>query len=505
MRSLLRFFIITSAVCATAVALEACSSDSGGVATGSHVGSGGAGGTGGGTTDGGGGTSGGGTGGTGIAVCNYGDKQCNGDTVQSCSFGGQWVDGQKCPYVCKAGACGGSCKPGSTQCAWNGVQTCGTDGEWQPKATPCQFGCASGACRTSCSAGEFHCNGNQIEQCNPGPPSSWTPTGTTCSAQSGQKCDATTGTCQTLSPIGGTTPTGTYYQYAVFDTGSSAFLGGNDVDSFGDYIYVNRSSSYLDVYKVELVDSDGDGKMEPNQHPQNPNNTGPIEERKLTLVKTLSKSTDGVPLGTSSHAELYAQSDRIDMLGPTHDGIISEYNFASKTSSVLVQPTTSMSLSIFGYGDNDGRWYAGGESARRVYSYDPTAKEWVAEFDYPNLAGSHMDGMEVVVAPTTGDQYVYISDMTSDFIAQYHRDPTGWVQANLYQYSDTTGSPVEGFGFGALDHFWATSGTYLYEIGGGDIQKYLSPCTAGKQECGTNGKQCPTNQSCVKGCCEVIG
>jgi hypothetical protein len=60
-------------------------------------------------------------------------------------------------------------------------------------------------------------------------------------------------------------------------------------------------------------------------------------------------------------------------------------------------------------------------------------------------------------------------------------------------------------GFGALEHFWATSGTYLYEIGGGDIQKYLSPCTGGKQECGTNGKTCPSTQSCVNGCCETIG
>ncbi len=495
-------WVTLSAVGMFAAALSACSSSSGGVATGSHVGggAGGQGGSGGGSDA---GVDSGGSAGS-ISVCNYGDKQCNGSTIQTCSFGGQWVDGTKCPFTCKAGDCAGDCAPASTQCAWDGVQTCGTDGKWQA-AKPCQFGCDNGTCRTSCNSGDFHCNGNQVEQCNPGPPSSWTPTGTTCNAASGQKCDATTGTCQTLSPIGGTTPTGTYYQYAVFQTGQTAFLGGYDVDSFGDYIYVNRSSAYLNVYKVTLLDSDGDGKLEPNQHPQNPNNTGPIETRQLTLVKTLTKSGDGVPLGTSSRAELYALSDRIDMLGPSHDGIISEFNFASKTSSVIVQPTTTIGLSQFGFGDADGRWYAGSESARRVFSYDTPSKSWVAEFDYPNLAGSHMDGMEVVVAPTTGDQYVYISDMTSDFIAQYHRDPTGWVQSNLYQYSDTTGSPVEGFGFGALDHFWVTSGTYLYEIGGGDIQKYLSPCTGGKQECGTNGKTCPSTQSCVNGCCETIG
>ena len=328
---------------------------------------------------------------------------------------------------------------------------------------------------------------------------------TTCNAASGQACDAQTGTCKTLAPIGGTTPTGTYYQYAVFQVGQSAYLGGYDVDSYGDFIYVNRSSQYLDVYKVTLLDSDGDGKLEPNQHPQNPKDTGPIEERKLELVKTLTKSADGVPLGTASHAELYALSDRIDMLGPTHDGVISEYLFGSGTTNVIAQPTTPLTLSVFGFGDADGKWYAGGESNRRVYSYDQASKSWVAEFEYPSLAGSHMDGMEVVVAPKTGEQYVYISDMTSDFIAQYHRDPTGWVQANLYQYSDQTGTAVEGFGFGALDHFWVTSGSYLYEIGGGDIEEFLSPCQDGKQACGSAGQQCAANQSCVSGCCETIG
>ncbi len=497
MKSLLGLIAVCSAG-ALAVALAACSSNNGGVANGNHfTPAGGTGGSGGADA----GPDSGGIGGA--SVCNYGDTQCNGNVVQNCTFQGHWQDGETCPSICVNGACGGDCHPGETQCAWDGLQTCDSTGHWG-KSTPCQFGCNNGACRTGCATGEFHCAGNQIETCNAGPPSSWTPTGTTCNASSGQVCNASTGTCDTLSPIGGTTPTGTYYQYAVFQTGSSAFLGGYDVDSYGDYIYVNRSS-YLNVYKVTLLDSDGDGKLEPNQHPQNPNDTGPIEQRQLTLVQSLSKATDGVPLGNGSQAELYALSDRIDMLGPTHDGIISEYIFATKTSSVIVQPTTPLPLSQFGYGDADGRWYASGESNRRVYSFDPASNSWVGEFEYPNLAGSHMDGMEVVVAPTTGDQYVYVSDMTSDFIGQYHRDPTGWVQTNLYQYSDSTGSPVEGFGFGALDHFWATSGTYLYEIGGGDIQKYLSPCKGGQQACDNKGNQCPSSQSCVNGCCVTIG
>ena len=118
------------------------------------------------------------------------------------------------------------------------------------------------------------------------------------------------------------------------------------------------------------------------------------------------------------------------------------------------------------------------------------------------MAGSHMDGMEVVVSPKTKEQYVYVSDMTSDFIGQYKRgDNGGWVQEKLYEYNDSTKSMVEGFGFGTLSHFWATGGTYLYELGGGDIQKDLDPCPSGKQACGPNYPECPTGQYCKTGCC----
>ncbi|HEY7955238.1 MAG TPA: hypothetical protein VII38_08085 [Polyangia bacterium] len=429
------------------------------------------------------------------AACSSGDLRCSANVAQSCSSDGQWIDVMQCPNACNAGMCVGVCPPGSGQCLGaDDVQACGSDGLWQ-KVTPCQFGCASGACRTSCNAGDFHCAGNAIEQCNP--PSGWTPTGTTCDPTTGQKCDEQTGTCVTLTPTGGTAPTGTYYQFAVFQTGSSAFLGGYDVDSYGDYIYVNRGSTNLDQYKVTLLDSDGDGKLEPNQHPDNPANTGPIEQRTLTLVKTWTKAADMVPLGSASAAEIYAQADRVDLLGAM--GQISEFMLATDAVSVLVPPSLNLSVQVMGHGDADGRWYVG-STVRRIYSYDPVTMSWVAEFEYPNLAGSHMDGMEVVVAPGTGEQYVYVSDMTSDFIAQYQKGPQGWTQVNLFKYNDTTSSPVEGMGFGALNHFWATSGTYLYELGGGEIQNYLQ-CPQGIQECGS-GQSCPTGQTCSNGCCE---
>jgi hypothetical protein len=193
-------------------------------------------------------------------------------------------------------------------------------------------------------------------------------------------------------------------------------------------------------------------------------------------VTTYTKSADGAPLGSASMAELFARHDRVFSLGPTHNGDITEFILATKTTNVVVHPTTSFGLSQMGYGDKDGIWYGSNEGNRRVYSFCPAAKAWVMEFNYPNLAGSHMDGIEVVVAPTTQVQYVYVSDMTSDFLAQYRRDGSGgWVQENLFKYADSTGSSVEGMGYGALNHFWATGGSTLYEIGGGDLADYTDP------------------------------
>ena len=480
--------------------MAACGSDGGGT-VGNATGGVGA-------TDGGGGAS--ATGGTGGSIeikCTAGAVQCSGDIPQSCQINGQWVSSAPCPFTCVNGECAGSCKPGTTQCKYNKVQTCGTSGEWEG-LSDCEFGCNAGACKTSCVAGEFNCYGNEIRQCDPGPPSKWVPKSpaTVCAATSGQKCDQATGTCKTVPVVGTSTPTGKYYQFATFKqvaAGTPGFLGGYDVTSWGEYVYVNRSAQYLDVYKITLLDSDGDGELEPNQHPDNPDATGPIEERTIELVKTYAKAADFAPLGSASQSSLHAQSnDKIFSLGPTHNGAISEYVFATGAVAVAVQPVAATGMSFLGWGFADSTWYAGNEGARRVYSYHVPTKSWVVEFGYPDMAGSHMDGLEVVVSPKTKEQYVYVSDMTSDFIGQYRRDDNGgWVQEKLYEYNDATKSMIEGFGFGTLNHFWGTGGAYLYELGGGDIQKDLDPCPNGKQACGAGLPQCSAGNYCKAGCC----
>jgi hypothetical protein len=407
--------------------------------------------------------------------CTPGSGQCKGVTPQTCDATGKWQDGTACPFVCSAGACSGVCLPGDVQCKLDTPQTCGADGLWA-NGTPCPYGCDQGKCKDACVAGEFHCEGNEVQMCDVGPPPTWVSKSpqTICNPTSGQACDATTGTCVTLAPIGSSTPTGTYYQYATFGSGDGFQTPAYDVDSFENYIYVNRGS-YMDVYQVALLDTDGDGKLEPDQHPSNPLNTGPMEQRTLTLVKSYSKATDGVPLGGQSTAEIYALADRVYMLGPTHSGTISEFMLNTNAVSTAVAPSNTLGLSQMGFGDLDGKWYGSSDSlqTRTVFSYHAPSNQWVAEFKYPDLAGSHMDGMEVIVSPKTGEQYVFVSDMTSDFIGQYRKDPTGWTQVNLFQYTDTASALVEGMGFGAFNHFWATSGTLLYELGGGDLAQWL--------------------------------
>lgn len=282
------------------------------------------------------------------------------------------------------------------------------------------------------------------------------------------------GICGTAmaGPIGGTTPTGEYYEYAKFDSGSGqVFKGGGDVDTYGDRIYVNRDGYYLDVYDVTLQDTDGDGAYEPDQHPDNPSATGPKEGRTLTYVTSYA-----VPaLDTPTIGEIYAASDRIYFLSQSNAGI-SEYIFATGATNTVVS-SAGVNLSHLGYDDVNNVWYASNESSRKVYSWSGTA--WVEEFEYPNLTGGHMDGLEVVTDPNTNIPYVYVSDMTSDFLGQYRYDSTqGWVQENLFKY-DGTGGYVEGMGFGALGHFWSTTGFSnsgsLYEIGGGALGGYVPP------------------------------
>jgi hypothetical protein len=351
------------------------------------------------------------------------------------------------------------------------------------KACSSDRDCKSQACNKNvcrlCKATAGGCLGNLVRVCG-SDESSWS-TVATCDPVKKEVCDATTKKCEILQVTGSPTATGTYYLFSMFTQGKSAFKGGYDVDSFvaggENLIYVNRATQ-LDVYKVELIDSDKDGKLEPNQHPDNAKAKGAIEERQLTFIKTYSNVT----LGQPSIGELYAVSDRVYFLRrdtTTSGAGIFEFIFATGVTNLVIPQNPKLSMCLLGFDEVSKRWFAANDQkvdgvTRRVYSYYPDGGGWAAEFDYPNLAGGHGDGMEVVVDIKTGIPYVYVSDMTSDFIAQYYQDSTGkWVQKNVFKYMETSKQSVEGMGFGALQHFWITSGTALYEVGGGDLQQFV--------------------------------
>ncbi|MEM6991297.1 MAG: hypothetical protein AAF721_12385 [Myxococcota bacterium] len=361
-------------------------------------------------------------------------------------------------------------KEAGLYCDGNSEVTCGDNGDVVSSNNCVPDICEEGVGCVQCLPGQTTCMGPNVMTCNAAAnPSVWQ-VSEVCDPAAGMGCDAALGTCSNLVPVGGTEPTGVYFQYADFPT-SGVFGGGYDVDSFENKLYINRGTS-IEVYEVELLDSDGDGQFEPNQHPLNPDEMGPIEERVLTALpdETISWPTN---LGQSV-SELYANE-----LGVWAGGLdITEQLFAGggATTVITTPPAWSGRFSQIGWDEINMVWYASNEQNRRVFQYHAPTDAWGIAFLYPPLAGDHMDGLEVVVQPETGIPFVYVSDMTSDFIGQYRLDPNlGWVQENLFEYDGTAGSLLEGMGFGAFNHFWATSGSSLYEVGGGDLAEFTDP------------------------------
>jgi hypothetical protein len=341
--------------------------------------------------------------------------------------------------------------------------------------------CIDGQGCVACLAGEYACKGPHVMSCNTAGPTPTWQIDSTCDPAAQQVCDASLGMCVPLAPIGDITPTGEYYQYSMLDVTAQGFSQVSDVDSYGNRIYfvamLNFSQLTIGVYDVTLDDSDNDGVLEPNQHPDYPDAQGPIEERIFTFVESFPLNNPGA---FPNIMETYATATSLVYSGPNN---VSEYDLATGTvSQVAPMPTWIGStlypwIAFLGYDEINDVWYSGNEAARRVFQYDADTQTWGYAFEFPVLAGDHMDGMEVVVDQTTATPYVYVSDMTSNFIGQYRFDrEQGWVQENLFSYVENTGALVEGFGFGALNHFWVGSlGQTFYELGGGDLTQYIDP------------------------------
>ncbi|RLB65279.1 MAG: hypothetical protein DRI90_02445 [Deltaproteobacteria bacterium] len=185
-------------------------------------------------------------------------------------------------------------------------------------------------------------------------------------------------------------------------------------------------------------------------------------------------------MGQQSQGELYAVTEGVFFVDQGTQGDFFKFTYNGQTTTKVVDTNSAIAFSHLGYDEVNGVWYGSNEleiwgGGRRVFSYHAASNEWVFEFGYPDLSGDHMDGIEVVTDPNTGTPYVYVSDMTSDYLGQYMRDRGDtWIQVNLFEYAGT-GEYVEGLGFGALNHFWAAAGSSIYEIGGGDLAKFTEP------------------------------
>ncbi len=389
----------------------------------------------------------------------------------------------------------GTCKsaPAGITCHENTAIECDGNGAIVSEASCLPDICVAGKGCVECLAGQFHCSGPRVMTCDTSvDPPHWVEL-EVCDPTAGEGCNQELGTCEVLMPLGTSEPTGTYYMYANFPilTTEGTIVG--NVGSHGDLVYATaHNTSDVLVYKITLLDSDNDGELEPNQHPDNPDAPGPIEERTIARIEVIPniKNFDVAYDFGLVASEIYPAEDRIFVGGAE----LTEYAFGGGGGTVITTAPTwtwneasdvlgpnEKSLGIFshiGYDDIGGVWYASSEGDRRVLQYDAETDSWGIAFRYPALtdAGWHMDGMEVVTDPNTGTSYVYVSDMGSDFIAQYRLDDElGWVQQNVFAYNDGQGEFVEGMGFGALNHFWFASNSNIYEIGGGDLVNYTEP------------------------------
>jgi hypothetical protein len=402
------------------------------------------------------------------------------DAVDDDSDDGDGDDGTQINFdVGDGGVC--QSKPAGIFCDGSTALTCdGSGGTTSTTACAPEI-CVEGEGCVACEAGDWTCKGARVMACNTDGDPYWEEI-EVCDAAAQMYCDVSVGGCSPLTPLGGVEPTGEYYQYSSLPLAAAGFTTVCDVDADGDRIWfvAFNGAGQLSVgaYDVSLLDSDGDGVLEPNQHPNYPDQMGPIEERVFTFVQSFPIANPGAGPHTM---ELHATPTMLAFPGPSQ---ISGYDLATGVISAVAPAPPWLAgqpypyLAFLGYDEVNGIWYSGNESARRVFQYDPDTMTWGYAFEYPVLAGDHMDGMEVVVDPSTGTPYVYVSDMTSNFIGQYRHDSEdGWVQENLFTYAEANGEVVEGFGYGALKHFWVGSWTQnsFYEIGGGDLTDFLEP------------------------------
>lgn len=261
-----------------------------------------------------------------------------------------------------------------------------------------------------------------------------------------------------------------YYEFSVLSGPGTEY----DVACYGNTIYYGAGAS---VYKTTVSVADMSKKDEPkflaDGVTPNPN----YQTRTFTAATPITLSGGG-SLAGGSVGEMFVDANYIYTIastsvtgGPSQGGMVQAFD---KNTGVYVSTvvTGSSTDDVYGTGwgydsllsYGGGKWWLGNEDSHVYSSSDGV--NWDYEFTWPDMAGGHGDGMEYV------NGYIFVSDMTSNFIAQWEKVGGVWTEKNRFSYTEIGGSNkyVEGMGFGALGHFWAGSGSYIYELGGGEIQ-----------------------------------
>ncbi len=247
-------------------------------------------------------------------------------------------------------------------------------------------------------------------------------------------------------------------------TASGYAVDGYKLNNTAGLLYVDNGGTCY-IYQVSIpVGAD------PNQHPSNPEAQGEMAERTFIQVDSYLFNAD-CSCAASHHAEFYVDADHDYIYYGAYNGIYKWVRNANGSfGAYLGRVTDKDGSDIPGNGDEtfaydvDNNIFYSCSRGRTVHSFDADVDTaWKTEFTYPTYGGGHHDGMEFV------NDYLWISDMTSDMIGQWEKQPDGsWIEKNNFTYS--YGEHVEGMGFGPLGHFWVTSGSKLYELGGGKLQ-----------------------------------
>ncbi|MBD3237552.1 MAG: hypothetical protein GF330_12670 [Candidatus Eisenbacteria bacterium] len=276
-------------------------------------------------------------------------------------------------------------------------------------------------------------------------------------------------------------PPDDFYLYLTWDPGHGAVCG---VDGFVDelgqieglpgahYVFFVAGAVYEGdltgyIYRVE---TDGD----PDTHPDNPHNTGPVAPRTFTFV-----SSHYMGYYASNHDNAFYVDETGIYYGPSNNArgdapgwadymgcAIYHWDFDWDPIGCEVPDPAPGGNQTLARNDRTGDWWAT-TGNRRVFRWDGAS--WVHDFTHPQLGGGHHDGMEII------NGSLFISDMTSDVIIQYRLDDSGDLidppnlPSNTFFYSATPS--VEGLGYDPNHHIWISGcGAGLYEIGGGALQ-----------------------------------